>query len=134
MWLILCGLLVMSIGCKNKPKAPENEEVSVAVEVKEGRELESGKSETIDDCDEFIDSYEAWMGDYLALLEKYKDNPTDLISAPEYSQMTMQAAEWATSWSTKLATSCAANSGYEKRMREIQEKADKKLKEIGLRK
>ena len=132
--ILLSAFLISSMACKKKSKVVEKDDnISTEMDVEKTEETGLVKFEKVKDCDEFIDQYEAWMEDYLALLEKYKDNPMDLVSAPEYTQMTMQAVDWASNWSTKLTTSCAANPSYEKRMRKIQEKADKKLKDIGLR-
>ncbi len=133
--ILLCTSLVLSISCKKKLKASENED-DIIVEMKSEADTKSKSAElkTVKDCDEFIDQYEAWMEDYFELMEKYKENPVDLIGDPEYSKMAIQAMDWGSKWSIKLATSCAANPQYEKRIKEIQEKMEKKMKKIGLKK
>lgn len=131
--ILFCAFLILSTACKKKPKTREIEKDNI-VEMNEDRNTESNSAEfkTVKNCDEFIDQYEAWMDEYVALMEKYKKTPIDLVSSPEYTQMTMQALDWASNWSAKI-TACAANSSYEKRFNKINKRAEKKLKEIGLK-
>lgn len=132
--ILFCVFLILSTACKKKVKAAEVDE-DIITEMNEDRKTESNTTEfkTLKDCDEFIDQYEAWTVEYVSLLEKHEGNPVALASSPDYASMTMQAMEWATNWDAKLATSCAANPNYEKRMRQIQENMEKKLKQIGLK-
>ncbi len=83
-----------------------------------------------DNCDEFIDQYEKWMADYLKLLEKYMKNPMDAALSQQYMNLAQEAMNWYEQWG-KLAT-CVANDKYQKRFDEISEKAEKKMKELGL--
>ncbi|MCP4978288.1 MAG: hypothetical protein GY931_19240 [Maribacter sp.] len=134
--ILFSTLLFVSIACKKKTKTDVKDRDDITVEIKSEVNSEEAKTtefKEVKDCDDFIDKYEEWMEEYLAILEKYKGNPIDLVNSSEYTQKTMQAMDWASNWSAKLTTSCAANPAYEKRMRGIQEKMEKKLKEMDLK-
>ena len=45
---------------------------------------------------EFLKEYEAWVDSYVALMKKYKANPTDTSLLTEYANMMNQVAEWST--------------------------------------
>ena len=38
--------------------------------------------------------YEAWVDDYIEIIKKYKDNPTDMSILSDYTEMMSEAAEW----------------------------------------
>jgi len=127
--ILVCCAFVLFLGCKENPKNEEKNGETIEMTVEETKSSATS-SEPASDCDEFIDEYEDWMDSYLALLEKHKDNPAALAGTKEYNDMTMKYIEWA-SQGSKLAIDCATNSSYGERMKEIQDKADKKLKELG---
>lgn len=39
--------------------------------------------------------YEAWVDDYIAIVKKYKENPTDMSILSDYTEMVSEMAEWA---------------------------------------
>ena len=88
-------------------------------------------SDSSADCDDFLDEYEEWMDNYLEMMEKYKADPAAFVGTKEWNDMGAKAVEWTTK-SGQLALDCATDSDYEDRMNAIQEKADKKMKELGL--
>lgn len=47
----------------------------------------------VGDCEQFCIDYEAFADEYVALLKKYKANPSDASIITEYSEMTSKAAE-----------------------------------------
>ncbi|WP_439506231.1 DUF6591 domain-containing protein [Sediminibacterium sp.] len=47
---------------------------------------------TSTDCDQFITEYEEFVSSYLAILKKYKANPTDASILTEYTEMATKAA------------------------------------------
>ena len=132
--VLLCIFLFVPLSCKKKTKSFENKDdaIEVGSEV-QSKEINGTHFKEVEDCDDFIDQYEEWMEGYIALLEKYKEDPIDLVNSSEYTQMTMQAIDWTSKWNTTLAASCATNPTYEKRMKVIQEQMEKKLKTIGLK-
>ncbi len=88
------------------------------------------KSEEIKDCDEFLDRYEDWVDDYLALMDKYMASPMDMELAQEFMTLGQEATDWVMQWSED-SYPCVAQEKYQKRFDEISEKADKKMEELG---
>lgn len=116
LFLASCG------GNENKRSNEENEETD---QIEQGLTTEQAK-----DCDEFVDQYEKWMDDYLILIEKYMENPMDAAISQEYATVAADAANWYSQWNNKVY--CAANPKYQERFEEIADRADKKMKELGL--
>lgn len=56
---------------------------------------ESEKSSTDDaKWKQFLKDYEAWVDDYIAIVKKYKDNPTDMSILSDYTEMVSEMTEW----------------------------------------
>ncbi len=123
--LAIFGFLLYS-GCGNAPKDKGSNDEEVTEE--------SGDSKKSDDeiknCDDFLNKYEEWMDDYLALLEKYLENPLDADMGAKFMELSGEAVNWATQWGAMY--DCANDEKYEKRFDEIEKKAEKKLEEMGL--
>jgi hypothetical protein len=68
----------------------------------------------------------------ITLTAKHKDNPVTLATSPEYIDTMMEGMNFSQQWAT-ISMSCATNSSYEKRMKDIQDKLDKRLKKLGLK-
>ena len=51
-------------------------------------------SPTTVDWKTFLAEYEAWMDEYVALMKKYKANPTDFSIMSDYFRMLEELAEW----------------------------------------
>lgn len=51
---------------------------------------------TSDDTEwkQFLKDYEAWVDDYIAIVKKYKNNPTDMSILSDYTEMVSEMAEW----------------------------------------
>ena len=129
--ILLSAVLILS--CKKKQKSEESEE-QITIEMKSE---ESVKSSLVDeeksgDCDDFIDDYEKWMDEYVALLGEYKENPMGLVASEKYTSMSMEMMNWSSKWS-ELAVDCASDPEYEERINKIQEKADKEMEALGLK-
>ncbi|MBN2165052.1 MAG: hypothetical protein JW717_02125 [Marinilabiliaceae bacterium] len=120
----ILSLIMFSCG-GNKTDQKGSEEITTEAQ-DESSSLEKAK-----DCDEFIDQYEKWMDNYLILVEKYMKNPMDQVLSQEYLKLAQEASNWAQQWSTGFAM-CAANEKYEERFEAIAQKAEKKMKELGL--
>ncbi len=43
---------------------------------------------------QFLKDYEAWVDDYIAIVKKYKNNPTDMSILSDYTDMVSEMAEW----------------------------------------
>ena len=129
--IILLALLAFS-SCKKKASDTTVEDEAVSIEL-EATPKELKESEDLKTCDDFLDNYEKWMDNYIELLSKHKDNPLELATSKEYIETMSQASDWMMKWVSKHGA-CAQNSEYADRMKDIQEKGDKKLKEIGMKK
>lgn len=133
--LTLCSIFLLGVSCKKKQKGAENSEDDSEVMISSSEENESSDTvefEKAKDCDDFIDQYEEWSEEYVAFLSKYKDDPMKAVTSPEYSQMMSKASSWSQQW-LSLSVSCAQNSSYEKRVNEIMDRMDEKIKELGFK-
>ena len=98
-----------------------------------GKEKEKASKEevkTSNGCDEFLTNYEAWIDDYLKVVEDYFNSPTDETLAARYMEIMQEAAEWSTKWITLI--DCAEDEKYEKKFEEISKKFEGRLKELQL--
>ncbi len=43
---------------------------------------------------QFLKDYENWVDDYIAIVKKYKDNPTDMSILSDYTETVADLAEW----------------------------------------
>lgn len=118
LFLVSCG------GNKGNKESQKDAESSTE------KSVEADEFDTANDCDEFIDQYEKWMDDYLKVLEKYMKNPMDQSLLQEYSKVSQEAISWIEQWAN--LGKCTANEKYQKRFDAISEKAEKKMKELGL--
>ena len=109
-------------------------------EIKEAREAINDAAEELGvegdfkeakDCAEFVDQYEKWMNDYLDFLEEYLKNPMDAAKSQEYMKLAQEGLNWVSQWNGKFIH-CASKEKYQKRFNEISEKAEKRLKDMGL--
>lgn len=113
--------------CNNKQSKNESENPSEEIT----KSAEDTDFEEAKNCDEFIDQYEKWMDDYIVLLDKYMKNPMDPKLMEQYMKVAQESMNWMNQWNSKLIY-CSSKDKYQKRFDEISEKADKKLKELGL--
>ena len=127
MSIIFCtALLLASCGTNQS-----NEKSTRDTDQSSDKSLESNDLKKAKDCDEFIDQYEEWMDDYIILIDKYMKNPMDATLMQEYMTVAEESINWMSQWSTNLSY-CASIEKYQKRFEEISEKAEKKLKEMGI--
>ena len=130
--ILICLALFSLTTCKEKKKA-ETEETQITIEMnKDAVTSDSSQKEESGDCEDFVDDYEAWMDKYIDMLAKYKADPVALATSPEFQSMTSQSMDWASRWSD-VAVDCARYPEYEKRFKEIQQKADEELEALGLK-
>jgi len=128
---ILSAIFLFSVSCNSVEKRIEKKfEKETGVSLEEATEEITGKEyEKIKDCDEFLKKYEAWVDKYLEVLEAYVNKPTqETIS--DFMEMAPEAMTWATQWSAMY--DCANDEKYEKEFDRIEEKVDKKTKELGM--
>lgn len=92
-----CG--VNDVSTNGEGTTDPKETVSVVDESTSGESVSeetAGKEEKNDDAawKKFLEEYEAWVDDYIAILKKYKENPTDLSILSDYSKMIADMATW----------------------------------------
>jgi hypothetical protein len=82
-------------------------------------ETESLENESADsgDCSEFLDGYEDFMNEYIAIIKKYKNDPTDTDILSDYSSIMSEASEWSTKTSN-----CAGDAAFAAKFTKIQMK------------
>ena len=124
--LFCTALLFTSCGNNRSKDGSANKSTELSEET-----MDSKKSGEAKDCDEFIDQYEKWMDDYIKMIDKYMKNPMDATLSSEYMKLAQEGMSWMNQWNSKLYY-CASKEKYQKRFDEISEKAEKKLKEMGI--
>ena len=127
---LMIGSMIILSSCGNNPQS-EQEKATEATEEAYEKAVDEADLKEAKDCDEFIDQYEEWMDDYCVLLEDYMKNPMDASLMEKFQEMGLKANFWMTQWTGKLYQ-CASREKYQKRFDEISEKAEKKMKELGL--
>lgn len=128
--LALMLMLMNSFSCKEKKGNP-NSLADEGSPQKTAQQTNSTEGfEKIQDCDDFLEQYEDWTKEYARFMEKYKDNPGQAYGDQEFIKMLSSATTWTTEWAT-IVSSCAVNPFYEKRMKEITQNMDDKMKELG---
>jgi len=118
--------------CWLQKKVDAIDEIETTTEHKSEAKNEKTVSENIKNCDDFLNTYEAWTNDLITLMEKHKDDPVTLATSPEYINTMMEGVSFMTQWE-KISMSCATDDSYPKRMKVIQLKLDKRQKELGLK-
>lgn len=129
----ICSIFLLGVSCKKEQKTGKDAEVGSEVLISSSKESENSDAvefEKAKDCDDFIDQYEEWSEEYVAFLSKYKDDPVKAVTSPEYAEMIQKASSWSQQW-LSVSVSCAQNSSYEKRVSEIADRMDEKVKELG---
>lgn len=126
--ILFCSALLFSSCGSNQSVEEQNEKSVDSTEKTSTQSLEMDEAKN---CDEFIDQYEEWSDDYIELLEKYMKNPMDASLSQEFMEQAEKAAFWMNQWNSKLVY-CASKDEYQKRFDEITDRADKKLKELGI--
>ena len=95
-------LIAFFVGCTNNSNLTNDSTLTnINTEIFESEEnLDVIQTETAENNDdsaewkEFLKDYEKWVDDYIAIVKKQKENPTDLTILTEYSKMLTQLSEW----------------------------------------
>ena len=116
----------MSCGNNKSKNEPDKKSTELSKEESDSKKITEAK-----DCDEFIDQYEEWMDDYIKMIDKFMKNPMDATLSSEYMKLAQDGMVWMNQWNGKLYY-CASKDKYQERFDEITEKAEKKLKELGI--
>lgn len=92
-----CG--VNDVSTSGDGTTDPKETVSVVEEGTSGESVSeetAGKEEKNDDAPwkKFLKEYEDWVDNYIAVLNKYKEDPTELSVLSDYSKMIADLADW----------------------------------------
>ncbi len=129
---ILFCLSFLVSACGSQETKTQSDEPAAKENIKSLEDMRSSDFKEAKNCEEFIDQYEKWMDNYIALLDRLMKNPADAAISQEYMQVSQEALNWASQWNTHLAR-CASQEKYEKRFNEISERAEKKLEAMGFK-
>jgi hypothetical protein len=77
----------------------------------------SEMSSSLGDCDEFLEGYEKFMDEYIAIIKKMQKNPDDMSVMTDYTSMMTEATEW-----TEKTADCAADAEFASKFAAIQMK------------
>ncbi|MEM8508273.1 MAG: DUF6591 domain-containing protein [Bacteroidota bacterium] len=130
-WTVSLCILLCLVSCKKKKEndpSPKNEAVTLSEEKTNGGN--GATPESAKDCDDFVDQFEEWAEEYVTFMRKYKDNPVEAVTAPEYGEMMQKASKWSQQW-LSLSVSCAQNETYQERVEEITARMDKAVESLG---
>jgi len=78
-------------------------------------QIKEGNSELSVDCEEYLKGYEKFMDNYIAIIKKYKANPSDASILTDYTSMLTKAQEWA-----EKTSDCAADINFAAKFSAIQ--------------
>ena len=70
--------------CGDNPTSTTNSEANTEAAVTEG----------LNEWEQFLVDYEAWVDEYIEVVKKYKENPTDATILTEYSTMVNELSDW----------------------------------------
>ena len=99
---LLMGVSLVACGAEEKPSDDstvtetnaestlESEEDVVSIQETESKENNKDSAE----WKEFLKDYEEWVDDYIAIVKKQKENPTDMTILAEYTEMLSDLSEW----------------------------------------
>ena len=125
--ILFCASILFS-ACSNNQSKEDSDKNSTELSKEESNSKKAGEAK---DCDEFIDQYEEWMDNYIKMIDKFMKNPMDATLSSEYMKLAQEGMTWMNQWNGKLYY-CASQDKYQERFDEITEKAEKKLKELGI--
>ena len=88
--------LAMFAGCDATVQMDVGTEstTSTVINAQSDVEVESETTTTVAEWQQFFIDYEAWVDDYIAFMEKYQANPTDVTLLADYSELVAELAEW----------------------------------------
>ena len=91
--LVACGgedkVTNDSTAAKTNAKSLEYEENADSIQTDS---KENGKDSA--EWKKFLKDYEEWVDDYIAVVKKQKENPTDMIILADYTEMLADLTEW----------------------------------------
>lgn len=119
--ILFASFFITSCGSGNSNSTKENvENVASPVDTSSSQNeaaVNEEPGEPTSNCDEFLTGYENYVDNYIAVLKKYKANPTDATILKDYTKLAGESTEW----STKSAE-CAGDPKYSAKLTKIMTK------------
>lgn len=114
----------LEFSVRNAQDEPENAKtVSLSSSLEEdemitsNREANANPKSNDGDCEAFLKGYEKFADDYVAIMKKYKENPSDASILQDYTRIMSDAADW-----SSQAGTCAADAEFASRIAAVQQK------------
>lgn len=111
----------------NASTEPDRED-NAELPSKDGENASEELDFKLEDCDEFLDEYEAWANDYIDLLERFKKNPASPNVARDYNKLSKEYTNWTSEWFEFVQ--CTEVDDYQKRYNDINNKIELKQAEL----
>lgn len=111
--LILSVCLIFSLsscGSGSEKSSPADAATSVG---ESGSTSTSGSS-----CDAFLEDYERFTTNYMDVLKRFAEDPTNSSMLNEINKYTQETETWASKWSS-IATDCASDPAFTQKYVEI---------------
>jgi hypothetical protein len=108
-WILgicIVSMSFMGSGCK-KTKNTKVEKGTVSI---------VDSTNTMNECDQFLRDYEAWVKKYIVLIKRFQQNPKDKTIIADYQIMVGQIGQW-----DNRSRQCIKDSAILKRYVELQE-------------
>lgn len=101
--ILLAAMMLFSLtacgteGNDGKTAQVENSSISDNTDTSTDLETENKSDDSIGDYTwkDYLVDYEKWVDDYIVVLKKHNENPSDLSILSDYSKMVQETAEWA---------------------------------------
>ena len=78
---------------ENAENEPDTSTEVETVETEPTASLEEEPEETVE-WRQFLQEYEAWVDDYISIVKKYEENPTDMTILTDYMEMLSNLTQW----------------------------------------
>lgn len=101
--ILLAAMMLFSLtacgteGNDGKTAQVENSSISDNTDTSTDLETENKSDDSTGDYTwkDYLVDYEKWVDDYIVVLKKHNENPSDLSILSDYSKMVQETAEWA---------------------------------------
>ncbi len=95
--IFIVSLMLMLAACGEVTVVTDNTQTqTLPVENAENEPDTSTEVETVETVEwkQFLQEYEAWVDDYISIVKKYEENPTDMTILTDYMEMLSNLTQW----------------------------------------
>lgn len=95
--ILIVSLMLMLAACGEVAVVTDNTQTqTLPVENAENEPDTSTEVETVETVEwkQFLQEYEAWVDDYISIVKKYEENPTDMTILTDYMEMLSNLTQW----------------------------------------